>query len=65
MTMGMVTVLEAGDPGFDVPTTGTLNGDRFIFIANSQLRRLGDDGRLTAGPPLAPIRLVEIALPGR
>ncbi len=56
-------VLEAGDPGFDLPTTGTLSGDRFTFIANSQLLRLGDDGRLTAGPPLAPIRLVEIVLP--
>ena len=57
-------VLEAGDPGFDLPTTGTIAGDRFTFIANSQLRRLGDDGRLTAGSPLAPIRLVEIVLPG-
>lgn len=56
-------VLEAGDPGFDLPTTGTLSGDRFTFIANSQLRRLGDDGQLTAGPPLAPIRLVELVLP--
>jgi len=56
-------VLEAGDPGFDLPTTGTIAGDRFTFIANSQLRRLGDDGRLTAGPPLAPVRLIEIVLP--
>ena len=56
-------VLEAGDPGFDLPTTGTMAGDRFTFIANSQLRRLGDDGRLTAGPPLAPIRFVELFCP--
>lgn len=56
-------VLEAGDPGFDLPTTGTLAGDRFIFIANSQLRRLGNDGRLTEGPPLRPVRLIELVLP--
>lgn len=62
-TITAFRVLEQGDPGFDLPTTGTLAGDRFTFIANSQLRRLGDDGRLTAGPPLAPIRLVEIVLP--
>jgi hypothetical protein len=55
-------VLEAGDPGFDLPTTGTLAGDRFTFIANSQLRRLGDDGRITAGAPLVPVRLVELIL---
>ena len=62
-TITAFRVLEQGDPDFDLPTTGTLAGDRFTFIANSQLRRLGDDGRLTAGPPVAPIRLVEIVLP--
>lgn len=62
-TITAFRVLEAGDPGFDLPTTGTIAGDRFTFIANSQLRRLGDDGRVTAGPPLAPVRLVELVLP--
>jgi hypothetical protein len=57
--------LEAGNPHFDLPTTGTLDGAKLYVIANSQLRRLGDDGRLTAGPPLKPIVLLEIAIPAR
>lgn len=55
-------VLEAGDPGFNLPTTGAVIDGRLIFIANSQLRRIGDDGRLTEGRAVAPIRLIELAL---
>jgi hypothetical protein len=57
--------LEAGNPHFDLPTTGTLDGAKLYVIANSQLRRLGDNGRITGGPPLKPIVLLEIAIPGR
>jgi len=56
-------LLEAGHPDFDIPTTGAIVGDRFVFIANSQLTRLADDGTIAAGPPLAPVALLEVALP--
>ena len=57
--------LEAGNPSFDLPTTGTLiGGTKLRFIANSQLRRLGDDGRITPGTPPKPIVLLDLALPG-
>ena len=56
-------VLEAGNPDFDIPTTATVLGNRLILIANSQLTRLGDDGAITKGPPLKPIKLMEIAIP--
>ena len=56
-------VIEAGNPDFDIPTTGAISGDGLIVIANSQLTRLGDDGRVTPGPPLKPVKLLKIRLP--
>lgn len=37
-------VLESGNAALEEPTTGTLVGDTFYFIANSQIRRMSDDG---------------------
>ena len=54
--------IEAGNPDFDLPTTAALLGRRLYVIANSQLQRLGDDGRITPGPPLKPVKLLEIRL---
>lgn len=57
-------ILEAGNPDLNLPTTGTMvDRNKFRFIANSQLRRLGDDGQLTRGPGLKPIILLDLAVP--
>jgi sugar lactone lactonase YvrE len=40
---GNVEILESGNPWFDIPTTGTVAGDDYYFIANSQLRAFADD----------------------
>jgi sugar lactone lactonase YvrE len=40
---GNVEILESGNPLFDIPTTGTVAGDDYYFIANSQLRAFQDD----------------------
>lgn len=40
---GNVEILESGNPLFDIPTTGTVAGDDYFFIANSQLRAFDDD----------------------
>ncbi len=59
-----VEVLESGRLG-DAPTTGTVVGEAFVFIANSHLRTLGADGAL---PPLERLRgpeLLRVALGGK
>jgi sugar lactone lactonase YvrE len=40
---GNVEILESGNPLFDIPTTGTVAGDDYYFIANSQLRAFAED----------------------
>jgi sugar lactone lactonase YvrE len=40
---GDVEILESGNHLFDIPTTGTVAGDDYYFIANSQLRSFADD----------------------
>jgi hypothetical protein len=37
-------VLERGHPAFEIPTTGTVAGNVYYFIANSQLRALTAEG---------------------
>jgi hypothetical protein len=37
-------VLERGNPAFEIPTTGAVAGDAYVFIANSQLRALTPEG---------------------
>jgi hypothetical protein len=59
-----VEVLESGRLT-DAPTTGTVVGESFVFIANSHLRALGQDGAL---PPLERLRgpeLLRVPLGGR
>jgi sugar lactone lactonase YvrE len=55
-------VLRSGDPGFDIPTTAALAGDRLLVLANAQIDRLKPDGSIDASKPLNPIRIVEIPL---
>lgn len=57
-------VLERGREVMEIPTTGAIVGNRFYYIANSQIRRLGDDDRL-ARPPASPpprtiVRVLEL-----
>jgi hypothetical protein len=45
-------------PVADEPTIGTLVGDRFVYVANSQWEKYQDDGTLKPGARLtAPILL--------
>jgi DNA-binding beta-propeller fold protein YncE len=41
-----VQVLDAGNPLFDVPTTGVIAGDSFYYIANSQVDSFDSMGRI-------------------
>lgn len=43
------TIIERNNPVFDIPTTGVVAGNHFYFIANSQLNKFDDKGKL---PPL-------------
>lgn len=62
-TIANFAVVEGSHPEFDIPTTGTIVGDRFVFIANSQVDRLEDDGTISG--PLTPVRLFETVVPKR
>jgi len=55
-------VLAARLPVFDMPTTAAIQGDRLYLIANSQLRRLRQDGRIENPETLRPIQILEIDL---
>jgi hypothetical protein len=57
-------ILESGNPVFNIPTTGTVVGDAFVYIANSQLRRLGPKGELPPLEQLDPTTLLRVELSG-
>jgi sugar lactone lactonase YvrE len=66
MRIERVEVLESGNPLFtDVPTTGTMAGDAFVYIANSQLHRLGPEGELPPVEQLVEPVLLQVELGGR
>ncbi len=54
-------VLEAGHPGLDLPTTGTIVDDALVYIANSQLRSF-DDGKIWPAERLRPTELLRLPL---
>ncbi|WPB79263.1 SMP-30/gluconolactonase/LRE family protein [Archangium violaceum] len=54
--------LESGNPLFDIPTTGTVVGNTFVYIANSQLRRRGPEGELLPPEQLDETVLLQVAL---
>jgi hypothetical protein len=61
-TIERAEVLEAYNPIFDVPTTGTLVGDVLYFAANPQFDKRKEDG---SSPPLSAlqdIRIVKLKL---
>jgi hypothetical protein len=57
-------VLEAYNPGFEVPTTGTLVDGALYFMANPQVDKLKGEGTGSMPPPneLQDIRLVRLNL---
>jgi sugar lactone lactonase YvrE len=55
-------VLEAGHPSFEIPTTGTLDGDALVYIANSQLRSFDGD-KIFPADRLRPPTLLRLPLP--
>jgi sugar lactone lactonase YvrE len=57
-----VEVLEAGHPSFEIPTTGTLDGDALVYIANSQLRSFDGD-KIFPAERLRPVSLLRLPLP--
>ncbi len=52
-------ILESGNPDFEIPTTGVLNGNMFYYIANSQLHSLRPGAKHGA---LKDIRILSISL---
>jgi DNA-binding beta-propeller fold protein YncE len=58
-------VLESGNPLFhDTPTTGTVAGEAFIYIANSHLRSLAPEGGLLSPEQLSQPVLLKVELSG-
>jgi hypothetical protein len=61
-TIERAEVLEAYNPIFDVPTTGTLVGDSLYFAANPQLDKRGEDGSMPPPSELQDIHIVKLKL---
>jgi len=58
-----VTILDRNLPQAPEPTIGTVWGNRYFYVANSQWEAYDDAGRLRAGVRLEPPRILEIKLP--
>jgi hypothetical protein len=61
-TIERAEVLEAYNPIFDVPTTGTLLGDFLYFAANPQLDKRKEDGTTPSPVELQDIHIVKLKL---
>lgn len=57
-----VEVLDRNNPLFNIPTTGTIVGDEFYFIGNSQLDSLKPDGTIPAPEKLQAVRILKLKL---
>jgi sugar lactone lactonase YvrE len=55
-------ILETYNPLFDGVTTGAIDGDSFLFFANTQLRKVRPDGTAPAGVQLHPILILRLKL---
>lgn len=60
-----VTVLEANNPQFVIPTTGALGRDGFYYIANSQLRAMNEQEEIPAPDKLKAPLILKTPLRGR
>lgn len=54
-------ILDAGHPSFEIPTTGALDGDSLVYIANSQLRSFDGD-KIFPPEKLHPIEVLRLPL---
>ena len=57
-TVTRYSVLDSGHPAFDLPTTGTFIGNRFLVIANSQIYKLAN-GKLPSSAKVDPLLILE------
>jgi sugar lactone lactonase YvrE len=55
-------ILLMNDPRFSEPTLGTIVGDAFVFVANSQWGAFDDEGRLKAPAELRPPAILSVPL---
>jgi hypothetical protein len=53
-------VLESYNPLFDSITTAAITGRTLYFVANTQFRKIGPDGKPTA--PLDPLHVLSLRL---
>jgi hypothetical protein len=61
-TVASATMLESRNPDFDAPTTGAIVDGAFYYLANSQVQKLDDDGKLVPGARIAPILILRLPL---
>ncbi len=57
-----VRVLESRNPKLSAPTTGTIRGSSFYYMASSQLDALADDGELKPGARLVDVSICRASL---
>jgi sugar lactone lactonase YvrE len=55
-------VLESYNPLFDAVTTGAIAGDRFYFMANTQIHSIGPGGTIPGDAKFDPIRILHLNL---
>jgi hypothetical protein len=55
-------ILDSAHPSFDLPTTGTFVGNRFLILANTQIYKFGTD-QVEPGAPVSPIEILSYEIP--
>jgi len=55
-------VLESGNAALEEPTTGTIAGDTFYFIANSQIQHMSEDGSSLKRPVDSKTVILQLSL---
>jgi hypothetical protein len=55
-------ILETSNPLFDGVTTGAMDGNSFLFFANTQSRKIQPDGSAKPGVELHPIVILRLKL---
>lgn len=60
-----VEILESGSPDLDLATTGTVVGEDLVFVANPQIRAVGEDGKVLPAERLQDLKLYRLPLGGR
>jgi sugar lactone lactonase YvrE len=64
-TIVSAQVLESYNPLFEGITTGAVVGDRFYFVANTQLHKMAADGSIPVGVHFNPLQVLELSLATR